>query len=102
MPTNTSWCGDRRSFPTAVRAAILRRDPICRACGVSPSTIADHIVNVAKARREGWPDALIDGEHNGQGLCERCHDEKTKRERLEGIAARGTRKRKPEAHPGLL
>jgi 5-methylcytosine-specific restriction protein A len=51
------------------RAAVLARDPICRACNVNPSTDVDHIV----ARAAGGTDEL----GNLQGLCHRCHSRKT-------------------------
>lgn len=88
----------QRAFPTAMRLRILRRDPTCRACGLRPSVIADHIVPVA----EGGDDTMA----NGQGLCEPCHDAKTKAERARGLArwqASRPRKHRPvEPHPGRL
>jgi 5-methylcytosine-specific restriction protein A len=56
------------------RAQILARDPICRACGVEPSTFADHIVPL----RLGG--AKLDLS-NGQGMCKWCHQAKRGRER---------------------
>lgn len=96
MP-NTSWSGHRRSFSTATRRRILDRHPICNHCGLEPSTVADHIIPHA----EGG----TDDEHNGQGLCQGCHDIKTQQERTRGLhrasAARPTRSRTAERHPGL-
>ncbi|MEU6641249.1 HNH endonuclease signature motif containing protein [Saccharomonospora sp. NPDC046836] len=92
------WNTPRRAFPTAVRARILKRDPICRACGVRPSTIADHIVPVA----EGG----TDDETNGQGLCSPCHDPKSAAERARGLQRwnerRPRQRRDPEPHPGVI
>lgn len=96
--TATSWSGQRRSFPTKLRERILRRDPICRACGVNPSTIADHIKPHAECVRDGQdPDTIT----NGQGLCEDCHAAKTQEERERGQQRR-RRQRPPEPHPGLI
>lgn len=98
--TPTSWSGDRRSFPTSTRRAILTRDPVCRAPGcTAPSVIADHIVNHTQAKRYGWTIEQYHDEHNGQGMCRRHHDEKTKREQ---DAGRRTRRRESEPHPGRL
>lgn len=90
---STSWSGERRAFPTSMRARILKRHPICAACGAAPSVIADHIIPVA----EGGRDVMA----NGQGMCVPCHDVKTHEERRRGIA-RNSRRRPPETHPGLL
>jgi 5-methylcytosine-specific restriction endonuclease McrA len=102
--TATSWSGDRRSFPTRLRLAILHRDPICRCTGcrhhtgrcTSPSTIADHIVPIA----EGG----ADDPSNGQGLCAPCHDLKTRAEMARGRArtSKASRLRTPEPHPGRI
>jgi len=98
---NTSWSGDRVGFPTAVRRFILARDPVCVWCRVRRSVIADHIVNVAMARRAGWPRKMIDDPANGQGMCRECHDVKTKAEQERGRQLR-SRKRLREKHPGLI
>lgn len=83
--TNTSWSGQRRSFPTAMRRRILNRDPICKACGTEPSTIADHVLNHATCLRLG---INPDTEDNGQGLCDDCHRVKTRVEQQAGTALR--------------
>lgn len=90
MPT-WNW-EPRRGFPTRIRVRIVKRDPICKICGIEPSTIADHIIPVA----EGGPDTL----DNGQGVCSRCHDAKTREEQARG-RARMNPKRTPTQHPGL-
>jgi 5-methylcytosine-specific restriction endonuclease McrA len=76
------------------RKAVLERDPICKLCGVRPSTVADHISPMTDDHRL---EAL-------QGVCEPCHRQKTAREAAAARAAapRVTRKRPSEAHPGLL
>ena len=51
------------------RAAILARDPVCRACGQAPSREADHITPLSQGG--GW------SLENGQGLCKPCHSRKT-------------------------
>jgi 5-methylcytosine-specific restriction endonuclease McrA len=56
---------------------VLARDPVCRACGKAPSTVADHIQRI----REGG--ARFDLA-NGQGLCSVCHDAKRGREAPRG------------------
>lgn len=82
----TSWSGDRRSFPTRIRLAVIRRDPICRCAGcpdcgppcTEPSTIADHKIPHA----EGGDDTIA----NGQGMCDPCHGHKTRAEIARGRA----------------
>lgn len=76
-----------------IRARVLARDPICRICGVRPSTRCDHIV----AKTDDHTQAGL------QGVCKECHDQKSS---AEGNAAQranphaGSR-RPPEQHPGL-
>ncbi|MFG3338709.1 HNH endonuclease [Glycomyces sp. NPDC048151] len=89
----------REHFPRAIRAAILRRDRVCRICGGRPATIADHRTPVA----EGGAHTLA----NGQGVCEPCHDAKTAGEIRRGykrwsLERRPRLRRNPEAHPGRL
>lgn len=52
-----------------IRARILRRDPICKVCGNAASVEVDHIV-----AGDDHSDA------NLQGICKRCHREKTQAE----------------------
>ncbi len=79
------------------RTQVLERDGYrCRACGHQGSKAAgdmraDHIVNVAA----GGTTTL----DNGQALCKPCHDRKTARE---AAAARKSRTRPAERHPGIL
>lgn len=98
MVANTSWSGQRRSFPTATRQRILARaggrcewvtDGVRCA---NPGTIADHIVPHA----EGG----TDHESNGQALCPAHHDAKTRVEQARGRARR-SRYRPPQQHPGI-
>lgn len=56
------------------RAAILARDPICKACHRERSTFADHIVPLNQGG------AKLDLA-NGQGLCSHCHQVKRGQER---------------------
>lgn len=76
-----------------LRAQVLARDPLCKLCGVRPSTVADHIVPMTDDHR---PEAL-------QGVCEPCHRQKTAREAAAARAAapRPNRFRESEPHPGL-
>jgi 5-methylcytosine-specific restriction protein A len=94
--TNTSWSGNRRSFPTAVRQQIMDRDGwLCQINGPTGSvqaTQADHRVPHA----EGGSDDIT----NGQAVCSNCHDAKTQQERQRGQAKR-SRKRNPMRHPGM-
>lgn len=93
---NTSWSGQRRSFPSAVRKQIMDRDkwrcqikgPTC----LGKATQADHRINHAEG---GSDDAA-----NGQAVCGPCHDIKTQQERTRG-RAKHSRKRQPPAHPGM-
>jgi 5-methylcytosine-specific restriction enzyme A len=77
-----------------IRACILARDPICKICGVRPSTHCDHI----EAKKDDHqPEGL-------QGVCGPCHDQKSSWEGNEAQRAnpRPGRRRPPEQHPGLL
>lgn len=96
MATNTSWSGNRRSFPTATRDFIMKRDgwtcqiqgPTCK----GKATQADHRINHAEG---GSDDAS-----NGQATCGPCHDAKTRQERLRGMQKR-SRRRPGMQHPGM-
>lgn len=72
-----------------IRARILARDPICKLCGVRPSTHCDHI----EAKTDDHSDAGL------QGVCGLCHGRKSAAEGHE--AKRKKRRRPPEQHPGL-
>lgn len=56
----------------ARRAHVLRRSPVCQACGSSPAQHVDHIA----PRAQGGGDDLA----NLQALCAPCHSAKTARE----------------------
>jgi 5-methylcytosine-specific restriction endonuclease McrA len=66
-----------------LRAAILRRDPICTECLHNPSTIVDHILD------HRGNIVLFFDPGNVHGVCKPCHDEKTGR-------MHGSGDRKPE------
>jgi 5-methylcytosine-specific restriction protein A len=57
------------------RAKILKRDPVCVKCKAVPSKVADHI----KPIREGGKRFQMS---NGQGMCERCHNQKRQEESM--------------------
>lgn len=67
-----------------MRANLFARNPLCIACSDQGRAVAatqrDHIIPL----EEGG----VDDESNEQGLCEACHDVKSKAE-----AERGRRKR---------
>jgi 5-methylcytosine-specific restriction endonuclease McrA len=95
---NTSWSGDRRSFPKATREKILRRAHYtCQlnyAGCLRRATQADHIV----PRAEGG----TDHDSNGQATCAACHNTKTRNEQARGRARTPARQRPTEPHPGLV
>lgn len=69
-----------------IRGKILKRDPICRACLIAPSTEVDHT---------GMPD-----EHGPQflrGICGPCHRTLTARQ---ANAVSQAHFREKEIHPG--
>ncbi|MET7731614.1 HNH endonuclease signature motif containing protein [Streptomyces sp. NPDC005402] len=76
------------------RKAVIERDVVCQICFVRPATVADHIVPKTDNHEL---EAL-------QGACDPCHRQKTAKEAAAFRAAspQPTRKRPPEAHPGLL
>jgi 5-methylcytosine-specific restriction protein A len=61
-----------------VRAVVLARDPVCKACERRLSVEADHITPLAAGG------ARLDPK-NCQGLCKPCHTAKTNRERAAGV-----------------
>jgi len=65
----------------AMRAQVLREEPLCRACAdlgrITATEVADHIVPKA----EGGTDERS----NYQGLCGRCHKGKTGEESRRGV-----------------
>lgn len=93
---NTSWSGQRRSFPDAIRKQIMDRDKWrCQIKGpdcLGKGTQADHRI----AHAEGGTDDAS----NGQAVCGPCHEAKTKEERMRG-RARHSRKRQGMQHPGM-
>ena len=93
---NTSWSGNRRSFPTATRKQIMDRDEWrCQIRGegcLGEATQADHIKN--------WAEGGTDDAANGQAACAECHKHKTAEERKRGMQKR-SRYRQPMSHPGM-
>lgn len=92
------WKGsDRKSrLPsnwTTIRRKVLDRDPICKICGVRPSSHCDHIEAKTDTHAE---DRL-------QGVCAECHGQKSSREGNDAQRnnPRPGRKRPEEDHPGL-
>ena len=73
------------------RAAVLARDPICKACGQERATYADHIIPLNQGG------AKLDLA-NGQGLCARCHQVKRGKERHQHQAP--PRPRRPQGPAG--
>lgn len=67
------------------RAAMMAAEPLCRKClaegRTRATTVIDHIVPLA------WGGSDTRG--NKQGLCDPCHDEKSKAERAIDAAQRG-------------
>ncbi len=66
------WTNRDGSF--GIRRNVLQRDPICKICIRTPSTVADHII----PHKGVW--TLFVDMNNLQGLCKPCHDEKTMRD----------------------
>ncbi len=62
--TGSSW--------RAIRRAVLKREPMCRACRLSEATHVDHIM---PRDLDGSSDSS-----NFQPLCASCHSRKTARE----------------------
>lgn len=59
-----------------LRAAYRAKHPICEMCGVAPSVIVDHIVEISDGGDKY-------DERNYQALCLACHNKKTAKERWE-------------------
>jgi len=57
------------------RAQVLNRDPICVACLLAFSTVADHYPLSRKELLERGMDA--NAPEHGRGLCKPCHDTST-------------------------
>lgn len=91
MPWNT---GRSKQLPPnwrrGIRPRILARDPICRRCGVNPSTEVHHAGNGNDHRDETL-----------EGLCSPCHLKHTQADARTAISQAPRRARTPESHPGL-
>lgn len=100
MP-NGRWAGSTRrkrlppGWSSRIQPAVIHRDPYCMLrthCDGAPSTQADHIQPGDDHRMENY-----------QGACKRCHQWKSSHEGGKAAAAaRASRRRAPERHPGLL
>ena len=98
--------GHRFTKKTARR--IIARDRTCQlqlpGC-TTEATQADHIIGVMDALAAGWEPADVNYESNGQGVCDSCHQLKTRGEIQRGqarAAAKRSRRRPEQQHPGLL
>ena len=56
-----------------LRKMVLCRDPICKICNRRASTSVDHIIPVTQGGKEEMD--------NLQGLCEKCHNRKSAKEK---------------------
>lgn len=69
----------------ALRAAVLRDNPLCVHCleqGITTAArIADHIRPVRSGRNEAEQKALMWDKNNIQGLCDSCHNKKSATEK---------------------
>lgn len=69
-----------------VRTLILLRDPICQVCGKNPSTEIDHRFDEGGLRERYAKNGYLSDEDkydpaNLEGLCHKCHAERTKIDR---------------------
>jgi len=58
------------------RAVVLKDEPVCRICGIRPSTTVDHIIPKSKGGS--------DQRENLRGVCKSCHDKRSQRQAAEG------------------
>jgi 5-methylcytosine-specific restriction endonuclease McrA len=80
-----AWLYKSERWKRGKQPQILRRDPFCKRCETAMSEIVDHIVPVGvvivQAQESGlWPFDKWAGfflDCNLQGLCRKCHAEKT-------------------------
>lgn len=56
-----------------MRKVVLIEEPVCKICGKRPSTQVDH--------KNPIEDGGTDERENLQGICNDCHDEKTRKDR---------------------
>lgn len=63
----------------AMRERVLAEEPYCRSCLAQGKRVQATVVDHIKALAAGGDNSR----GNQQGLCEPCHDEKSKRERAE-------------------
>lgn len=55
-----------------LREVVLIEEPVCRICKRKPATQVDHITAISKGG--------TDERDNLQGICEHCHEDKTRKE----------------------
>ncbi|MEV5508571.1 HNH endonuclease signature motif containing protein [Streptomyces orinoci] len=77
---------------SVIRTHVLSRDPVCRICGVRPSTQIDHIKAMTDDHRD----------HALQGVRYPCHAQKSAQEGAAGRAQRPGQRRPDDDHPGQL
>lgn len=77
------------------RGRFLRDNPVCARC-MGTSAVVDHV------KPHKGDETMFWDRTNWQALCKPCHDKKTAQEDGGGFGGRGTRKRPPEPHPGLV
>lgn len=70
--TRSPWTGVH-----GLKVLGLQQDPLCRTCKRNPSTRVDHII----PHKGNWE--LFVDLGNLQGLCEECHNRKTREENKE-------------------
>lgn len=91
----SGWQGSTRRarLPSnwrTIRKRILTRDPTCRICHQRQSVEVDHEI----AGDDHSDDNL-------RGVCEWCHKRKSATEGSQARAAKGSRLRPKDLHPGL-
>jgi len=68
------------------RERVRREEPLCRTCldagRTTPTDVIDHIIPLSLGGK--------DERSNKQGLCDPCHDEKSKAERAAGATERAS------------
>ena len=80
-----AWEGSNRKGSSRrgrkVRARILERDPICTICGKNPSSVCDHVWQVAHGAPENYADVP---EELLRGICVPCDRRLSAKQGAEG------------------